>query len=189
LNRSGKKKFRKRSTIKMISKLRNRIESEKGFTLIELLVVILIIGILAAIAIPSFLNQREKGQDACAKSMARTMQTAMETYYIDNNTYATATKALLSGVENQITDGSCGANSQNFVGTTTGAAGACATAAPAVNGYCVGSQSAAGSTGAGTGRQFVIDRSAAGVITRRCGASAGGSGATGNGGACAGGTW
>ena len=63
----------------MLHKLRQRAQNEKGFTLIELLVVILIIGILAAIALPAFLNQRGKAQDTEAKSEARTMQTAMET--------------------------------------------------------------------------------------------------------------
>ena len=74
----------------MINKLRARMQDEKGFTLIELLVVILIIGILAAIALPAFLNQREKAQDSTAKSDARTAQTAMETYYTDNQTYTSA---------------------------------------------------------------------------------------------------
>ncbi len=77
----------------MINKLRARMQDEKGFTLIELLVVILIIGILAAIALPAFLNQREKAQDSTAKSDARTAQTAMETYYTDNQTYTGATTA------------------------------------------------------------------------------------------------
>ena len=71
----------------MLHKLRARMQDEKGFTLIELLVVILIIGILAAIALPAFLNQREKAQDSEAKSDARTAQTAMETFYTDNQTY------------------------------------------------------------------------------------------------------
>src|SRR3954453_10763121 len=71
----------------MFEKIRNRAESEEGFTLIELLVVILIIGILAAIAIPSFLNQKGKGEDAQTKSNARQAQTAIETWYTDNGNY------------------------------------------------------------------------------------------------------
>jgi type IV pilus assembly protein PilA len=74
----------------MLHKLRQRAQDEKGFTLIELLVVILIIGILAAIAIPAFLNQRTKAYDAATKSNLVTAQTAEETYATDNNGAYTA---------------------------------------------------------------------------------------------------
>jgi type IV pilus assembly protein PilA len=88
----------------MLHKLRSRAQDEKGFTLIELLVVILIIGILAAIALPAFLNQRGKAQDAEAKSAVRTAQTAMETWYTDEQDY-TATAADLKAIEPSLNSG------------------------------------------------------------------------------------
>jgi type IV pilus assembly protein PilA len=75
-------------------------DSEAGFTLIELLVVMLILGILAAIALPAFFNQKQKATDAKAKEYAHSAEVAMETYSTDNGgSYLGATDAALVAIE------------------------------------------------------------------------------------------
>lgn len=73
-----------------------RCPDENGFTLIELLVVIIIIGILAAVAIPVFLSQRQRGADAAAKADLRQVAQSEESYLVDKGTYATLPTLLLT---------------------------------------------------------------------------------------------
>ena len=147
----------------MLQKLRERVGREEGFTLIELLVVMLILGVLAAIAIPSFINQREKAQDSDAKAMARTMQTAMETYYTDNQSYATDWAGLVTieGALNNAPAGKAGGTAPVVTAADgTGTAGA-------TDNYRVAVTSK-------DDRTFRIARATNGGVTRTCAPVGGG---------------
>ncbi|OIP76655.1 MAG: hypothetical protein AUK48_05535 [Oscillatoriales cyanobacterium CG2_30_44_21] len=79
---------------KLIQHILNKKNGEKGFTLIELLVVIIIIGILAAIALPSFLNQAAKARQSEAKTSVGSLIKAQEAYYLEKQSYANAFTTL-----------------------------------------------------------------------------------------------
>ena len=112
-------------------KLRQRLQREEGFTLIELLVVIVIIGILLAIAIPSYLGFRDRANRADAQANLRQAVPSAEAYYSDNQTYVGMTEVATPGANNDLKDYDTGLSPD-----VTVAAGATATS------YCLNSDHA-----------------------------------------------
>jgi len=139
-------------------RLKERSRDEGGFSLVELLVVILIVSILAAIAIPSFLGQKSRAYDVSAKELARTAETTAETYATDHNgTYENMNTAALQKDEGSLP--SC-------PGSVSEQSNACLLSATAEGsgneGYKVVTRAA------NTGDEFTITKNKSGVITRMC---------------------
>jgi len=150
----------------MLPKTRVRAVQETGFTLMELLVVILIIGILAAIAVPAFLNQKGKANDVAAKTVARSAETAEEAGFTDGEVYLSqAVGAGAGGALNSIESSLLGPSAA-CVGTPPYASAPCGLVATGTaSGYQV-------SVSSETGAVFTIDRTASGLLTRTCNVAA-----------------
>jgi type IV pilus assembly protein PilA len=87
---------------RIVHRLRHGLRHQRGFTLIELLVVIIIIAILCAIAIPTFLGQRQHAQDSAAFSLVRNALTALQGAFVDTGDYREVTTADLNAIEPSI---------------------------------------------------------------------------------------
>jgi type IV pilus assembly protein PilA len=149
----------------MFSRIHHQIRRNEGFTLIELLVVILIIGILAAIAIPAFLSQTSKANDSAAKTQIGTLQTTMQAYAIEHSgSFVGATLTELQKIEPVLKD------------TTTATAAVAGT--PTAEGFEITS------TAKGSGNVYKL-KNEKGTITRSCTTSVTGN----NGGGCTSGSW
>ena len=139
----------------MLNRLRQRAGDEGGFTLIELLVVILIIGILAGIAIPAFLAQKNKAVSASAKSMVASAETAAETYGTDNNgSFENLSPGVINEYEHTIPTAEQSGEGKPWVSAATGNG----------SGYTVTISVKV----AGTIVKFSAERNSEGIIKKTC---------------------
>jgi type IV pilus assembly protein PilA len=146
----------------MLARIRKSAEEkDQGFTLIELLVVIIIIGILAAIAIPVFLNQRKKGWDAAIKSDLKNLATSEETYLTETGHYTATVATLTDWKQSQASNYDSVATAPTVPTMYTGANAVTALDASATGGYCLQATSASGNI-------FKYNSTTGGLATGAC---------------------